>query len=420
MSHKLIKIGRSQDNDVVLTHPSISRQHAELFSDPMGNVFLTDLDSANGTFVNGRRISGSVQLQPSDLVKLGVGDVIPWRNYLKNTDSYTPPTDDDDFVEIGGKKPVKKKSGNGIWKTITITLSVLFGIVLIGYALNESSVFDSKPEAIDPNKPNNEDPQPEKDERRNGKEILYDFSCLGDEKDMGSTDIINILEGVDSEVTDALGGEVTIEEEEKLGAQLHEDCKQKYQFIEEGIKIENLEILLTRLVEQIKKPKGYHYKIYLIKDDKRLNAFTAGARIYVTTRMYEFCKSNDELACVIGHEINHNELGHIKQHIQKARLLTNVGAGIAGLATISFGQKKETHCDLTGIDLAISAGYNGCVNIELWKRMQQESQEGEYNPVDNLFRSHPYSEKRAKCSHQHILNNYGFDCETKQIVQDGD
>jgi predicted Zn-dependent protease len=136
--------------------------------------------------------------------------------------------------------------------------------------------------------------------------------------------------------------------------------------------------------------------------------------------MYEFCKSNDELACVIGHEINHNELGHIKQHIQKARLLTNVGAGIAGLATISFGQKKETHCDLTGIDLAISAGYNGCVNIELWKRMQQESQEGEYNPVDNLFRSHPYSEKRAKCSHQHILNNYGFDCETKQIVQDGD
>lgn len=127
MSHKLIKIGRSQDNDVVLTHPSISRQHAELFSDPMGNVFLTDLDSANGTFVNGRRISGSVQLQPSDLVKLGVGDVIPWRNYLKNTDSYTPPTDDDDFVEIGGKKPVKRRAAMEFGKRLRLRFQYYLG-----------------------------------------------------------------------------------------------------------------------------------------------------------------------------------------------------------------------------------------------------------------------------------------------------
>ena len=44
--------------------------------------------------------------------------------------------------------------------------------------------------------------------------------------------------------------------------------------------------------------------------------------------MYSFCKTNDELACVIGHEINHNELGHIKEHLQKERLISAEGAAI--------------------------------------------------------------------------------------------
>ena len=126
--------------------------------------------------------------------------------------------------------------------------------------------------------------------------------------------------------------------------------------------------------------------------------------------MYSFCKSNDELACVIGHEINHNELGHIKEHLQKVKILSESGAALNQMLTIPFGQKKETHCDLTGIDLAIAAGYNGCVNIILWNRMKKESGEGDYNAFDNLFRSHPYSEKRSNCSQNHISQNYGFEC----------
>jgi len=417
MNHQTIRIGRSRENDIVLDHSSISRHHAELFYDSMGNVFLTDLNSSNGTFVNGRRIMGSVQLNQNDIVKLGVADVIPWRNYLQGSASQYTTYQQENYNQPINPNPYKPKTSSGPWKTITITLSILIVFGLVGFGLNESGFFDDKPAAVDPEKPNNEDDQPEKRTEENSNEITYDFSCLEDENDMGTTKVIDVLEGMDSDMTDAVGGEVTIEEEEDLGNQLYQDCKKEYVFIETGKKIENLRNLLSLLTAQIKEPKGYHYQIYLLQDDDQLNAFTAGAKIYVTTRMYNFCQSNDELACVIGHEINHNELGHIKQHIQKERILTDVGAGIAGLATISFGQKKETHCDLTGIDLAIAAGYNGCVNIELWKRMKQESEEGDYNALENMFRSHPYSEKRANCSHNHILKNYGFDCETKEVVE---
>jgi len=415
MTHKIIRIGRSSNNDIILNHPSISRRHAELFYDSMGNVFLTDLNSSNGTFVNGKRITGSVQLNQYDIVKLGVADIIPWRNYLEgssvqfagNNTQYQPTYEE--IQPVHPYPPTTPKRNSNTWKTVTITLSVLVVVGLIAFSLNESDFLDNKPQAIDPNKPNSGGEQPE---QSSSNEITYDFSCLKDKKDGGSTEVIDVLEGVDSEMTNALGGEVSIEEEENLGNELYNQLRQENQFIENGKEIENLRTLLTRLTKEIKEPKGYHYQIYLLDDDQQLNAFTAGAKIYVTSRMYKFCESNDELACVIGHEINHNELGHIKQHIQKERLLGAEGAGAIGLLTVSFGQKKETHCDMTGIDLAIAAGYNGCVNIGLWKRMKDASQEGDYNAVENLFRSHPYSEKRANCSKSHIKNNYKFDCET--------
>ena len=62
MSFKVVKVGRAKDNDIVLVHASVSRYHCEFFYDAEGNVFLTDKNSENGTFVNGLRISDSVKL----------------------------------------------------------------------------------------------------------------------------------------------------------------------------------------------------------------------------------------------------------------------------------------------------------------------------------------------------------------------
>jgi pSer/pThr/pTyr-binding forkhead associated (FHA) protein len=44
-------IGREKDNSIVMTHSSLSRQHAEL-TIGYDRVAITDLHSLNGTFVN--------------------------------------------------------------------------------------------------------------------------------------------------------------------------------------------------------------------------------------------------------------------------------------------------------------------------------------------------------------------------------
>jgi pSer/pThr/pTyr-binding forkhead associated (FHA) protein len=60
------KIGRGQDNDIVIDNLAVSRLHA-IIEEDKGSYFIKDCDSLNGTMVNGRKI---------DRTRLGYGDVI--------------------------------------------------------------------------------------------------------------------------------------------------------------------------------------------------------------------------------------------------------------------------------------------------------------------------------------------------------
>jgi len=64
-----LTIGREVGNEVVLSDPLVSRYHARLDLAPV--PVLHDLNSFNGTYVNGQRIHGSVRLEPGAEVIFG-------------------------------------------------------------------------------------------------------------------------------------------------------------------------------------------------------------------------------------------------------------------------------------------------------------------------------------------------------------
>ena len=69
-----IVIGRSSDCQLVIASGQVSRRHARvLWRD--GEATIEDLGSANGTFVNGRRLSQATALKPNDRVSLGTVDL---------------------------------------------------------------------------------------------------------------------------------------------------------------------------------------------------------------------------------------------------------------------------------------------------------------------------------------------------------
>jgi len=65
-------VGRATGADFIVDAPLVSRAHCRLTALPDGGLEVTDLDSTNGTFINGERIRTGV-LSSGD--RLGVGRV---------------------------------------------------------------------------------------------------------------------------------------------------------------------------------------------------------------------------------------------------------------------------------------------------------------------------------------------------------
>ena len=69
------RIGRERENELVLTDPRISRFHT-LIELVAGQWIIRDLESANGTFVNGQPIDEGRPLSPDDRITVGDTELV--------------------------------------------------------------------------------------------------------------------------------------------------------------------------------------------------------------------------------------------------------------------------------------------------------------------------------------------------------
>ncbi|RPI51548.1 MAG: FHA domain-containing protein, partial [Chloroflexi bacterium] len=70
LGFEVVTIGRHEDNTLVLPDPNVSRHHAEIAVHG-GRWAIRDLDSANGTHVNGQPIHEPHVLRHGDLIRIG-------------------------------------------------------------------------------------------------------------------------------------------------------------------------------------------------------------------------------------------------------------------------------------------------------------------------------------------------------------
>src|SRR3712207_6731695 len=66
----VLTVGRDPSNNLVIEHRLVSRRHARFEKDDAG-FYIHDLDSTNGTFVNGERVQGRHLLRNNDEVWIG-------------------------------------------------------------------------------------------------------------------------------------------------------------------------------------------------------------------------------------------------------------------------------------------------------------------------------------------------------------
>ncbi|MEX0993144.1 MAG: FHA domain-containing protein [Solirubrobacterales bacterium] len=65
-----LTIGRSVDSALRIEDSYASGKHARVF-ERAGAVHLEDLRSTNGTYLNGERVEGEVELRPQDVIRIG-------------------------------------------------------------------------------------------------------------------------------------------------------------------------------------------------------------------------------------------------------------------------------------------------------------------------------------------------------------
>ena len=96
-----VSIGRSEDNDLVLSDGSVSRHHAKILKTNKGYV-ISDLGSFNGTRVNGKSIQSS-PLRQDDEIRVGIVKL----NFVKDKSSASPL--DSVILTTDGRKGTEQK-----------------------------------------------------------------------------------------------------------------------------------------------------------------------------------------------------------------------------------------------------------------------------------------------------------------------
>ena len=69
--HGSSSLGRTATNNIVLESPKVSRRHALIHLQNIGEFWLIDFGSSNGTFLNKQRIHHPVRLRDSDQITIG-------------------------------------------------------------------------------------------------------------------------------------------------------------------------------------------------------------------------------------------------------------------------------------------------------------------------------------------------------------
>jgi predicted Zn-dependent protease len=200
-----------------------------------------------------------------------------------------------------------------------------------------------------------------------------------------------------------LNSTLSIENEEKLGELFKDLINKQYRTSQDNAADTALRLVTDRLLQGLDSTK-YTYHFTIIKSEE-INAFTIpGGNIYVFSGLITFCKTPEELAAVLAHEIGHAEKRHVVQKLAKelsmATVVTILSGGDPSIVTKilqeiignSFGREQEGEADDFAIALMEKAHVDPISLAVFFKRLND--QDLSYNKNLELLMTHPHNDKR--------------------------
>ena len=170
------------------------------------------------------------------------------------------------------------------------------------------------------------------------------------------------------------------------------------------------------------------FRFHLIPNVDLMNAFALpGGHVFIGQGLLDQMTSEDELAYVLGHEIEHIDHYHAVERVQIEAQLNKLNLDIvAAVAEIpislwqdGYSKDQEFEADREGIRIASAAGYSpqGAVNmLERWTKLRNEYVIHAETPTSELsqlaiqgltgyFRTHPLPSERLAQANQVIAQD---------------
>lgn len=164
-----------------------------------------------------------------------------------------------------------------------------------------------------------------------------------------------------------------------------------------------------------------HYYFRVVKDDD-LNAFAIpGGFVYVNSGLMDN-STDDELACVLAHEIGHIAARHSVKKLEvnmAYQLLRSIAIGITkqetvaeavdilvfNPATLAYSRQDELLADRLAIKYAKKAGFSPYGMISFFEKLKKEQARSGPNLRIEILSSHPNLDERIKRIKEEIQAN---------------
>lgn len=219
------------------------------------------------------------------------------------------------------------------------------------------------------------------------------------------------------------------QQEVKLGRRTHEAITEQFTFVADPIRRARVAAIVNRLTPFMERDLDYAYEVV---EHEMANAFSiAGGRIYVTTGMLDFVRTDHELAGVIAHEMVHADRKHVILQMARnkrmtllaiAAMIASKGHGAAIMAANAlqvavmgaYSIDLEKEADGRGIDALARAGYEPVGMLTLQERMMEEAM---HRPqIDwGIYQTHPDAKERIAAAERYIID-HGYKLDRKRSL----
>lgn len=233
---------------------------------------------------------------------------------------------------------------------------------------------------------------------------------------------------------------VSPEYDKQAGQQAAKQIEQQIPMYDDAALSQYVQRVGARLVSQLgETPFDFQFEVL---DDPVPNAFALpGGYIYISRGLLALMASEDELACVLAHEIIHVTQRHSVKQMKSSVLpsLATVPGHLVGVVSSDLGQlinapintgnslllagysrSHETEADKLGIELAAQAGYQPLAMGRILLRMNRAIEfVTDTEREKSYFDSHPFTPERATTADRHAqtLQSAELDAIAPQFVR---